>query len=48
MFDVPKIWHEMAHNVQTVSIPQCRHLPHEEQPDIVNQALLQFLDGWNG
>lgn len=29
-----------------VSIPQCGHLPHEEKPDEVNRALLDFLRPW--
>lgn len=48
MFDVMKIWQSMAHHVQGVSIPQCGHLPQEEQPDAVNKALLEFLSDWNG
>jgi pimeloyl-ACP methyl ester carboxylesterase len=31
-----------------IEIPQCGHLPPEEQPEAVNRALLTFLDGWNG
>jgi haloacetate dehalogenase len=27
-------------------VPQCGHLPQEEQPEIVNQLLLEFLAGW--
>ncbi len=48
MFDVQAIWKGMAHNVKAVSIPQCGHLPHEERPEEVNRALLDFLDGWKG
>lgn len=48
MFDVMKIWQSMANHVQGVSIPQCGHLPQEEQPDAVNKALLEFLSSWNG
>jgi haloacetate dehalogenase len=47
-FDVLAIWRQMARDVRGVSIPQCRHLPHEERPDIVNRELLAFLDGWTG
>jgi TPP-dependent 2-oxoacid decarboxylase len=41
-------WRGMAHNVQGVEIPQCGHLPPEEQPEAVNSALLTFLKGWSG
>jgi hypothetical protein len=48
MFDMPAVWAEMAEKLQTVAIPQCGHLPQEEQPDIVNKSLLDFLNGWVG
>ncbi len=48
MFDVEAIWREMAADLRTVSIPQCGHLPHEERPEQVNAALLEFLEGWTG
>ncbi len=48
MFDVADIWRTMTTDLRTVSIPQCCHLPHEERPDEVNAALLDFLQGWAG
>ncbi|MDM9627562.1 alpha/beta hydrolase [Rhizobium sp. S152] len=48
LFDMPKIWAEMADNLETHAIPQCGHLPQEEQPEIVNGLLLKFLETWNG
>jgi haloacetate dehalogenase len=48
LFNVMEIWRGMAHNVQGVEIPQCGHLPPEEQPEAVNSALLTFLKGWSG
>jgi haloacetate dehalogenase len=48
MFDMPAVWAEMAEKLQTVAIPQCGHLPQEEQPDIVNKVLIDFLSGWLG
>jgi len=48
MWDMDDIWHDMATNVRTVSIPHCGHLPHEEQPDVVNTAILDFLKDWTG
>lgn len=43
MWDFREIWHNMASRPAFVSIPQCGHLPHEEQPAIVNRELLNFL-----
>jgi pimeloyl-ACP methyl ester carboxylesterase len=48
LFDVMQIWRGMAHNMRGVAIPQCGHLPPEEQPDAVNRELLTFLEGWAG
>jgi haloacetate dehalogenase len=48
MFDMPAVWAEMAANLKTAAIPQCGHLPQEEQPEIVNKLLMDFLDGWAG
>ncbi|WP_212625421.1 alpha/beta hydrolase [Pseudomonas sp. PP3] len=48
LFDMPKIWSEMASNLETYAIEQCGHLPQEEQPEIVNKLLLNFLEGWKG
>lgn len=46
MFDMAAIWAEMASDLRTLPIDQCGHLPQEEQPERVNAALLDFLDGW--
>jgi haloacetate dehalogenase len=48
MWDFEAVWREMASHVRFAPIEQCGHLPHEEQPDQVNQHLLDFLAGWNG
>lgn len=48
MFDMPKVWAEMADNLKAVAIPRCGHLPHEERPEAVNALLLEFLQGWQG
>ncbi len=48
LFDMPKVWAEMADDLVTHAIPKCGHLPQEEQPKIVNELLLNFLDGWRG
>lgn len=46
MWDFREIWRKMCAQVEFVSLPQCGHLPHEEKPEEVNQALLQFLEPW--
>ncbi|WP_342249126.1 alpha/beta fold hydrolase [Sphingomonas sp. OTU376] len=48
MFDMPKVWAEMADNLRAVPIARCGHLPHEERPEAVNALLLEFLQGWQG
>jgi haloacetate dehalogenase len=48
MFDMATVWAEMAVDLRTCAIPQCGHLPPEEQPDVVNKLLLEFLSGWSG
>jgi haloacetate dehalogenase len=48
MWDLAAIWQAMATNVLTLSIPRCGHLPHEEQPEVVNAAILDFLRDWRG
>ena len=48
MWDVAAIWKRMAPDLRTRAIPRCGHLPHEERPDEVNAALLDFLQGWEG
>lgn len=47
-FDMAAVWAEMADDLRTKAIERCGHLPHEEQPEIVNELLVDFLDGWNG
>jgi haloacetate dehalogenase len=48
MFDMQAVWAEMSENLMTAEIQQCGHLPQEEQPEIVNKLLVDFLDGWSG
>ncbi|MET0320542.1 MAG: alpha/beta hydrolase [Duganella sp.] len=48
MFDMAAIWREMASDLRTVAIPHAGHLPQEEQPELVNAALVEFLEGWKG
>lgn len=43
MFDMPSVWRSMGTSVQVLAIPECCHLPQEEQPGIVNAALKEFL-----
>jgi haloacetate dehalogenase len=45
-FDVLEVWKGLARNVRGVAIPECGHLPQEEQPQRVNQELREFLRGW--
>jgi len=47
-FDVLDVWKTMAKDVRGVAIPQCGHLPQEEQPERVNRELRDFLQGWRG
>src|SRR5260370_34474744 len=47
-FDVLEVWKGLARNVRGVAIPECGHLPQEEQPERVNQELREFLRGWGG
>jgi pimeloyl-ACP methyl ester carboxylesterase len=46
MFDMKQVWEEMASNLSVAPIPRAGHLPQEEQPELVNAALLDFLRGW--
>lgn len=43
MFDMPTVWRSMGTSVEVLPIPECCHLPQEEQPAIVNAALERFL-----
>ena len=47
-FDMRAIWAEMADELCTLAVPMCGHVPQEEQPEIVNDALLDFLSPWKG
>ena len=48
MWDFREVWRSMVKEkyLEFVSVPQCGHLPHEERPDVVNEALLTFLRPW--
>lgn len=46
LFDMKKVWEEMADNLEAHAIEECGHLPQEEQPEQVNQLLLNFLESW--
>ncbi|TWB45916.1 alpha/beta fold hydrolase [Nitrospirillum pindoramense] len=48
LFDMAKVWAEMADDLVAVPIPDCGHLPQEERPEIVNTLLLDFLAPWKG
>ena len=48
LFDMKAIWSEMAENLSVAPIRNYGHLPQEEQPEVVNKLLLDFLRGWNG
>jgi pimeloyl-ACP methyl ester carboxylesterase len=48
MFDMPRVWAEVASNLVTHAIPECGHLPHEEKPEEINRLLIDFLAGWKG
>jgi hypothetical protein len=43
-----EVWRGMARDVRGIPIPHCGQLPHEEQPEVVNRAVLEFLQGWEG
>jgi haloacetate dehalogenase len=47
-FDVKAVWETMASNLTTLAIDKCGHLPQEEQPEIVNDSLTDFLSTWSG
>jgi haloacetate dehalogenase len=46
LLDMAAIWRNLADDLVTVPIAQSGHLPHEEQPEAVNAALLRFLQPW--
>ena len=43
MMDMAKLWDDMASDLKVAPIPLSGHLPHEEQPEQVTAALLEFL-----
>jgi pimeloyl-ACP methyl ester carboxylesterase len=47
-FNLLEVWRGMANDVHGVGIPQCGHLCQEEQPDVVNKHLMNFLKDWGG
>ncbi|WP_225774715.1 alpha/beta fold hydrolase [Pseudomonas sp. Marseille-Q5115] len=48
LFDMAKVWAEMADSLEAHPIANSGHLPQEEQPEVVNGLLLKFLEGWRG
>jgi pimeloyl-ACP methyl ester carboxylesterase len=48
MFDVEAVWKTMGNLVKAVALPECGHLPQEEQPELVNTELVEFLKDWRG
>ena len=48
MFNMPRVWAEMASDLVTDAIPECEHLPHGEKPEEINRLLIDFLAGWKG
>ncbi|WP_322064503.1 alpha/beta fold hydrolase [Burkholderia ubonensis] len=48
MFDMAEVWRGMATDVRTRAIERAGHLPQEEQPEVVNAELRDFLKGWKG
>jgi pimeloyl-ACP methyl ester carboxylesterase len=48
IFDMPRVWAEMASNLVTHAIPECGPRPHEEKPEEINRLLIDFLAGWKG
>jgi haloacetate dehalogenase len=43
MMDMAKLWNDLASDLKVAPIPLSGHLPHEEQPEQVTAALLEFL-----
>ena len=43
IMDMAKLWDDMASDLKVAPIPLSGHLPHEEQPEQVTAALLEFL-----
>ena len=48
IFNLLEVWRGMAKDVHGVGIPQCGRLCQEEQPDVVNKHLMNFLEDWGG
>jgi haloacetate dehalogenase len=38
----------LASDLRAVAFAECGHLCQEERPDVVNEELLSFLEGWSG
>jgi pimeloyl-ACP methyl ester carboxylesterase len=47
-FNMPDVWAEMADNLRTFAVPECGHVPQEEQPALTTELLLDFLADWIG
>jgi haloacetate dehalogenase len=47
-YDVAEVWRGMTSDLRPLPIPRCGHLCQEEQPDLVNAALIDFLTDWQG
>jgi hypothetical protein len=43
-FDMDPVWAEMASDLRAVLIEQCGHLPHEEEPEVINRLLVNLLE----
>jgi haloacetate dehalogenase len=45
-FDMKAVWESMASDLSALAIDRCGHLCQEEQPEVVNAALAEFLEPW--
>jgi haloacetate dehalogenase len=48
LWDFREVWGYYSNSLEFLSLSECGHLPHEERPDLVKQALLTFLAPWKG